>query len=532
MKPSHKFHTQIKLFYWILIISLTLLQACQSGQESDVMPSNAGTLAADSGPEDETSKGIGVETIITSIDPADPETLDAPEELVALGHDAVPELIALLDSPELVTRWAAVYALTRLAQAEDIPGLARGLEDPNLSNRVGIAATLLWLGDERGLPVLEEALFSDEPMIFSHPPERVSDYARYVLQELHPESLSDVQMPGAHVLAAPAKLPPIDVSVSSSGCKAEIVINLQFTGAGASEALAARWKNGILNMWDGKESTYCCETALTVNTKVGGAVDPNFAQITVIQVPPGGYHRSTNSLGGTVAGGTSNDVTGTWASNDSGTVAAHETGHAMGVDDEYTSDADGYSVPSGEAVGESDGTGIPGIMAQTWNDAENQAPEAKPRHIDSILKFYGIECVCCGLVEWDASQGGFSFVGKVSTCDGTNWSGELTEKQQAGEVSAEAYAEFQFVFEENASNSVAEFVAEGIWSVEQEVIPFKDNITFEIALAENGSKALLDMYSTGGIFYLEGQSVPVPQAMPATTGELTLPVKPNPDCKP
>ena len=532
MKPSHKFHTQLKVFYWILIFSLILLQACQSRQETGPIPSEGETPPADSGPDDETPTGDKIEAIITSINPSDPVSLDTPEELVALGHDAVPELVAFLDSPALVTRWAAVYALTRLAQAEDIPQIARGLEDPNLSNRVGIAATLLWLGDDRGLSILEEALLSDEPMIFSHPPERVSDYARYVLQELHPESLSDLQRTAPHVLSAPAKLPPIDVSVSKSGCKAEIVLNLQFTGAGASEALATRWKNGILNMWDGKKSTYCCETALTVNTKVGGAVDPNFAQITVIQVPPGGYHRSSNSLGGTVAGGTSNDVTGTWASNDSGTVAAHETGHAMGVDDEYTSDANGYSVPSGEAVGESDGRGIPGIMAQTWNDAEGQAPEAKPRHIDSILKFYGVQCVCCGLIEWDANQGGFSFVGKVATCNGTNWSGELTEKQQAGEVSAEAFAAFEFVFEENASNGVTEFVAEGNWSVDQEVIPFQDNITFKIALAENGSKALLDMYSTGGVLYMEGQSIPVPQAMPATTGELDLPVKPNPACTP
>jgi len=532
MKPSPKFHMQLKLFLLMLIFSLILLQACQSNQENGPIPSNGETSPTESDAGDDTTTGSTVEAIITSIDPANPESLDAAEELVALGHEAVPELVAMLDSPLLVTRWAAVYAITRLAQTEDIPQIARGLEDPNLSNRAGIAATLLWLGDDRGLPILEEALLSEEMMIFSHPPERVSDYARYVLQELHPESLPNGQRTGPQVLSAPVKLPPIDVSVNRSGCKAEITLNLQFTGAGASEALATRWKNGILNMWDGKKSTYCCETDLTVNTKVGGPVDPNYAQITVVQVPPGGYHRSSNSLGGTVAGGTSNDVEGTWASNDSGTVAAHETGHAMGVDDEYTSDANGDSVPSGEAVGESDGRGIPGIMAQTWNDAEGQAPEAKARHIDSILKFYGVQCVCCGLIEWDASGGGFSFIGKVATCNGTNWSGELTEKQQAGEVSADAYAQFEFIFEENASSGVTDFVAEGNWYADQEVIPFQDNITFEIGLVENGSKALLNMYSTGGVLYMEGYSVPVPQAMPATTGELDLPVKPNPACTP
>jgi hypothetical protein len=519
----------IKFFRWSLIlILLVLLIACKSNQGGSETPSISETPLPTSGSPEPESR---VESILTSIDPDEPDTLYAPEELIAIGHDVVPELIEYLNSPDLVTRWAVVYVLTRIAQPEDIPGLVQGLEDPNLSNRAGIAATLLWLGDDRGLPILEEALLSDELMVFSHPPESVSDYARKVLQELHPESLSEEQAYSTHVLAAPVKSPSIDVSVSKSDCKVEIVVNLQFSGAGASEALASTWKQGIMDMWDGKQSTYCCETALTVNTKVGGATAPDYAQVTVIQVPPGGYHQSENSLGGTVANGTSNDVWGTWASNDNGKVAAHETGHAMGIDDEYTPDADGYAVPSGEAVGEADGAGIPGIMAQTWEDAENQAPEAKPRHIDSILKFYGIECVCCGLVEWDASGAGFSFVGKISTCDGVNWSGELTENLQISEVSAEAAADFNFVIENNANAGETDFVAEGNWSTSQDVIPFQDNINFKISLIENGSKALLDMSSTGGVLYLQGQTVPVPQAMPATTGELSLPVLPNPSCK-
>ncbi len=69
-------------------------------------------------------------------------------------------------------------------------------------------------------PDLEEALLSDELMLFSHPPERVSDYARFVLEELHPESLSDTRSNSARVLAAPAKAPLTDVAVKRNGCKA------------------------------------------------------------------------------------------------------------------------------------------------------------------------------------------------------------------------------------------------------------------------------------------------------------------------
>jgi hypothetical protein len=520
------------LFWSLFIVLLVALPACKSNSDGNETPPATEASLPTSDSEDSSPDESSVELIIASINPNQPDTYFAPEELVALGHDAVPELIERLESPDVVTRWAAVYALTRLAQPEDIPGLVQGLDDPNLSNRAGIAATLLWLGDDRGLPVLEEALLSDEQMLFSHPPERVSDYARKVLKELHPESLSEGRIFGSKVLASKVNIPPRDVSVSKSGCTVEIELNLQFSGAGATEALASIWKQGILDMWDGKKSTLSCETSLTVNTLVGGAPDPNYAQINVVLVPPGGYHPSENSLGGTVSDGTANDVFGNWASNDGPAVAAHEAGHAMGVDDEYVTDADGYAVPAGEAVGEADGAGVPGIMAQTWEDDENQVPEAKPRHIDSILQFYEIECVCCGLVEWDASYAGFSFTGNISTCDGTNWHGELTEILDADAVSAQAFTEFDFVIEDNANAGETEFVAEGNWTTGDVVIPFQDNITFRMILSEGGSTALLDMFSNGGVLLMEGMSVPVPQAMPATTGELSLPILPNPVCQP
>jgi len=38
---------------------------------------------------------------------------------------------------------------------------------------------------------IEERWFKVELMIFSHPPKRVADYAHFVLEELHPESLSN-----------------------------------------------------------------------------------------------------------------------------------------------------------------------------------------------------------------------------------------------------------------------------------------------------------------------------------------------------
>jgi hypothetical protein len=135
------------------------------------------------------------------------------------------------------------------------------------------------------------------------------------------------------------------------------------------------------------------------------------------------------------------------------------------------------------------------------------------------------------LIEWDASGAGFSFVGSISTCDGSNWQGELTESLNAGPVSAAAFAEFNIVMADEANSGETNFVGEGSWIAEGEEIPFQDNIAFTVTLSENGSKALLDMSSTGGVLYMQGQTVPVPQALPATTGELSLPVLPNPSCE-
>lgn len=475
---------------------------------------------------------VSVTTIVEQIDPSKPDSLYAPEELVTLGRPAVPALLDLLNSPDITSRWAAVYALSRLAQAEDIPALARGLEDPNLSNRAGVAATLLWLGDERGIPILLEALNSDELIAFSHPPELVADYARYVLEELNPGTLPqgnlDIRRAGS--LAAPYKYPLMDVSVEASGCKIDIELNLQFTGTGATEGLASKWARGIRDMWDEAKSSFCCEVALTVNTKVGGAADPNFTQITVVQVPPGGYHRSYMYMG-TVSNGTSNDVEGSWASNDSGPVAAHEAGHAMGVDDEYRDRPDGSSEPTGEAANDSRGDGKPSTMAQTWPDAEGDAPEAKARHIDSILKYFGERCLCCAVIEWDAgSTVSIFFEGRVFTCDGVTWQGEYTQALQFGPTSAETSVRFELMLAEGASNSEVQFVSEGAWTIEDEVIPFQDNIVFRMTLAEDGTNATIDMESEGGILYAGGQTVPVPGAQPATTGELVLPLKPYEAC--
>ena len=372
----------------IIILCLTAVfvlaasAACTPGTEepSGVSPPSDDPLADE------------ILSYIDEIDPDVPDTYGAPQKIVALGRSAVPFMLEQLDSPDLVNRYAAVYVLSWLAQPEDIPEMIKGLEDPDLGNRATIAATLLRLGEDRGLPVLEEAVLSDEMLSFSHPPELLADYVRRVLDELRPDmpALPEPDRSGVGKLASPLKAPLCDVTVTLSDCTITIVFNLQFSGAGATEALASTWASAIKDMWDGQKSTKCCTTSVTVNTKVGGDTDPEYGQVTVVQMPNADTrHTSNMTLGGTVeAGGGVNNIVGEWDSNDTGAVAAHEAGHGLGVKDEYGADGK----PTGDAVGESAGEGVPGIMAQTWKDGEGQEPEAKPRHVDQILAHHGITC--------------------------------------------------------------------------------------------------------------------------------------------
>ena len=106
---------------------------------------------------------------------------DASEASFLALHDAIDldpasviaEAQAALASADPETHFAAVYALGLAVDAENADILRPVLEDPELALRAIAAGALIGLGEAESLPVLIEALDSDELLPYSHPPRPV-----------------------------------------------------------------------------------------------------------------------------------------------------------------------------------------------------------------------------------------------------------------------------------------------------------------------------------------------------------------------
>jgi hypothetical protein len=87
-----------------------------------------------------------------------------------------------LDADDPAARFAALYALANTAATdEQLEGLRATLASASLSERVLAAEALLVRGEKQALPVLIEALGSDEDLAFSLPPRQAWEYARDLL---------------------------------------------------------------------------------------------------------------------------------------------------------------------------------------------------------------------------------------------------------------------------------------------------------------------------------------------------------------
>lgn len=175
-------------------------------------------------------------------------------------------------------------------------------------------------------------------------------------------------------------------SLSRRWCAFTVALRVEFqndagAGAAAFSTMVTGWENATEEMWNGPRGHQhfrCCTVSFAVATRVGSGT-ANFHQIDVVGGPQTSY---VNSLGPGCTGGR-------WDAMDTGNVVAHESGHLLGLPDEYDYNGPGNTYqnlnPQPEGQPQS-------IMAQTWGDVA-----ALQSHIDAIMNGLGARCRwwCC-----------------------------------------------------------------------------------------------------------------------------------------
>lgn len=170
-------------------------------------------------------------------------------------------------------------------------------------------------------------------------------------------------------------------------CKLTVTVRLQVqnnTGrlnAAQFTALVDGWEGAIETLWNGPRGHQhfrCCTVVFDVVTRIGGAAAGGFHQVDVVAGPQT-----------SVAGIGPASRNARWDDLDVGNVAAHETGHLMGLRDEYDYGGPGgaYRNLNPQPAGQPQS-----IMAQTWGNVA-----ALQSHIDGILEGLNADCpwYCC-----------------------------------------------------------------------------------------------------------------------------------------
>ncbi|MFC2163076.1 HEAT repeat domain-containing protein [Candidatus Altiarchaeota archaeon] len=170
MKP------EVRIIPILFIISLLLVSGCleskTSGKKAPVK-----------------TTGQKLDEVIDNLDENDPVSIAKVEDLVELGEPAVPMLKEKLADDDVVTRWAASYALSNIGptssqatQENLIPDLVNAYDDDEDTISVTAAATAVGMGEKSGFPILIRSLRNDDSLIFIEPRRSISAYALHVLR--------------------------------------------------------------------------------------------------------------------------------------------------------------------------------------------------------------------------------------------------------------------------------------------------------------------------------------------------------------
>ncbi|WP_380674490.1 HEAT repeat domain-containing protein [Salinigranum sp. GCM10025319] len=175
-------------------------------------------------------------------------------------------------------------------------------------------------------------------------------------------------------------------TVSRVGCRITVTVRIEFrnnTGrlnAAQFQQLVNGWEQSIEALWNGSTGSQryrCCTVTFNVVTKIGQGTN-GYHQVNVVAGPQ-------TSVAGLGPGSTN----GRWDDQDTGAVAAHETGHLLCLPDEYDYNGPGgaYRNLNPQPAGQPQS-----IMAQTWGNAA-----ALQEHIDAVMECTDATCpwYCC-----------------------------------------------------------------------------------------------------------------------------------------
>ncbi len=169
-------------------------------------------------------------------------------------------------------------------------------------------------------------------------------------------------------------------------CAFSVTLDVQYENssglaAAAFTNLVNGWETATEGMWNGPlghQHFGCCTISFHVTTRIGSGRAGSH-QINVVAGPQTSV---VNALGPGCTGGR-------WDALDTGNVAAHESGHLLGLPDEYDYNGPGgsYQNLNPQPAGQPES-----IMAQTWGNVA-----ALPSHLQEIMNGLDAECPwwCC-----------------------------------------------------------------------------------------------------------------------------------------
>lgn len=164
------------IFVLVVVIFVVVIQGCVSRQT----PEETAT------PPDMTNQTI--DTIISSFDETYPDSFNSVEDIVALGPEAIPTMLTVVEKDDIYSKWAAIYTLSRIGYNQDeqtraeINSKLKDEFDNNVTSiRIMAAGVVTIFGDKEGIPVLIDGLHYNHILLKSEPPRLICDYSSEVL---------------------------------------------------------------------------------------------------------------------------------------------------------------------------------------------------------------------------------------------------------------------------------------------------------------------------------------------------------------